>query len=308
MAGPGVQFVDMTAISELIYQAKKPKDCVNDPLHPNDYLARWYAQSLVAALDPASGKSSVSQRRTSLKKGVGHYGHDMPGVVDALVCNWYYNWTPTRFKEDRAIHAQFVPMIWYGAEIDSTLAAAKQTGSTNLLGFNEPDNEGEGDMTVAEAVVLWPKLMATGMRLGSPATTTGSHWLDEFMAAAKLKRLRVDFLCLHWYGDITKPNAVDALREYLLGYWERYHIPIWLTEFSGGDFDGQLRKPTVEDNAAFAAEAGAMLDQLPCVERYAWFGDKWNPQSKEFPTAGLFDGKTRTLTAVGIAYRDANKH
>ena len=59
MTGPGVQFVDMTAISEWVYAAKKPKDCVNDPLHPNDYLARWYAQSLVAALDPSSGQSSA---------------------------------------------------------------------------------------------------------------------------------------------------------------------------------------------------------------------------------------------------------
>ena len=58
MAGPGVQFVDMTAISEAIYAAKKPKDCLNDPLHPNDFLARWYAQSLVAALDSISGQSA----------------------------------------------------------------------------------------------------------------------------------------------------------------------------------------------------------------------------------------------------------
>ena len=54
MTGPGVQFVDMTAISEWVYAAKKPDDCLNDPLHPNDYFARWYAQSVVAALDPAS--------------------------------------------------------------------------------------------------------------------------------------------------------------------------------------------------------------------------------------------------------------
>lgn len=58
MAGQGVQFVDMTAISEAIYAAKKPKDCLNDPLHPNDFLARWYAQSLVAALDPVSGRGA----------------------------------------------------------------------------------------------------------------------------------------------------------------------------------------------------------------------------------------------------------
>jgi lysophospholipase L1-like esterase len=59
MAGPGVQFVDLTAISEAVYAAKKPKDCLNDPLHPNDFLARWYAQSLVAALDPAAGRPAT---------------------------------------------------------------------------------------------------------------------------------------------------------------------------------------------------------------------------------------------------------
>jgi lysophospholipase L1-like esterase len=304
MAGPGVQLVDMTAISELVFGAKKPKDCVNDPLHPNDYLTRWYAQSLVAALDPASGQSPGSRRGTSIKKGVGHYGHNMPVVVDALDCSWYYNWTPGPFREDGAIHAQFVPMIWYGADLNARLAAAKETGSANLLGINEPDNEGESNMTVAEAVTLWPKLMATGMRLGSPATTTGSHWLDDLMVGAKRKNLRVDFLCLHWYGDITRPDAVDALRQYLLGYWDRCHLPIWLTEFSGGDFNGQLRKTTIEDNIAFAAGVGAMLEHLPFVERYAWFGDQWSPQSLEFPNAGLYDDKTRTLTAVGIAYRD----
>ncbi|HTQ97542.1 MAG TPA: SGNH/GDSL hydrolase family protein, partial [Candidatus Acidoferrum sp.] len=58
LTGPGVQFVDMTAISEWVYAAKKPKDCVNDPLHPNDYLARWYAQSLVAALDTSERSSA----------------------------------------------------------------------------------------------------------------------------------------------------------------------------------------------------------------------------------------------------------
>jgi lysophospholipase L1-like esterase len=59
MAGLGVQFVDMTSISEAIYTAKKPKDCLNDPLHPNDFLARWYAQSLVAALDLASSRPAA---------------------------------------------------------------------------------------------------------------------------------------------------------------------------------------------------------------------------------------------------------
>ncbi len=68
MTGPGVQFVDMTSISERLYAAKKPKDCLNDPLHPNDYLARWYAQSLVAALDPDSGRTSASMTNANTSR------------------------------------------------------------------------------------------------------------------------------------------------------------------------------------------------------------------------------------------------
>jgi lysophospholipase L1-like esterase len=69
MAGPGVQFVDMTAISEAIYAAKKPKDCLNDPLHPNDFLARWYAQSLVAAASSMSGIMATGCPNFSLCAG-----------------------------------------------------------------------------------------------------------------------------------------------------------------------------------------------------------------------------------------------
>ncbi len=50
LEGPGIATLDMYAIAGAIYQRKKPKDSLVNPLHPNDYLARWYAQSLVALL------------------------------------------------------------------------------------------------------------------------------------------------------------------------------------------------------------------------------------------------------------------
>lgn len=56
LTGSGVQLVDFTAISGAVFAAKAPKDCLNDPLHPDDYLSRWYAQSAVAALTPPSSK------------------------------------------------------------------------------------------------------------------------------------------------------------------------------------------------------------------------------------------------------------
>lgn len=50
MAGPGVALFDMTAISEALYQAKSAKDLTTDPMHPDDFLSRWYAQGMVATV------------------------------------------------------------------------------------------------------------------------------------------------------------------------------------------------------------------------------------------------------------------
>jgi lysophospholipase L1-like esterase len=46
MEAEGIINLDMTSLSGAIYQRKKAKDCISNPLHPNDYLARWYAQGL----------------------------------------------------------------------------------------------------------------------------------------------------------------------------------------------------------------------------------------------------------------------
>jgi len=46
----GVINLDMYAISDVIYTHKKAKDCISNPLHPNDYLERWFAQGLVRLL------------------------------------------------------------------------------------------------------------------------------------------------------------------------------------------------------------------------------------------------------------------
>ncbi len=46
----GIIDLDMTDISEMLFEKKKPKDCISNPLHPNDYMARWYAQGMAALL------------------------------------------------------------------------------------------------------------------------------------------------------------------------------------------------------------------------------------------------------------------
>lgn len=56
LEGPGVVLADMTRISDALYGRKKAKDCIVNPLHPNDYLARWYAQVMLATVGVGPGR------------------------------------------------------------------------------------------------------------------------------------------------------------------------------------------------------------------------------------------------------------
>jgi lysophospholipase L1-like esterase len=51
LEGEGIANLDMTTLSGFLYQRKRAKDCLVNPLHPNDWMARWYAQGMVALLN-----------------------------------------------------------------------------------------------------------------------------------------------------------------------------------------------------------------------------------------------------------------
>ncbi len=228
------------------------------------------------------------------------------GAIDALGCGWYYNWTESPTVVAAELGAEFVPMIWGAAgATDAALAAATRAGSGVLLGFNEPDKRSQANLSVKRALDLWPRLEATGLRLGSPAAAD-RPWLERFMEGADERGLRVDFVCLHWYGDVTDPGAVAGLRGFLTDAWERYRRPVWLTEFSGstGRWLAIADPPvTAERNAAFVREVVPMLEGLPFLERYAWFELAW--RRSPWKTVALVDPATGDWTPVGEAWADA---
>ncbi|WP_440900491.1 glycosyl hydrolase, partial [Actinosynnema sp.] len=120
------------------------------------------------------------------KKGVSVNNH--PGVAGALAnvrAGWYYTWAVDTQGVSTPPGVEFVPMAWgSGSVTDAALGKAKSLGST-LLGFNEPDMAGQANLSVEQALNLWPRLQATGMRLGAPAVAYGGDqaggWLDRFM-------------------------------------------------------------------------------------------------------------------------------
>ncbi|MFF7334660.1 sigma-70 family RNA polymerase sigma factor [Streptomyces sp. NPDC008150] len=241
------------------------------------------------------------------RKGVGVWSFD--GVNQALASSgagWYYTWSTQHPGITTPAGADFVPMIWGSASVtDSALAQARANGPY-LLGFNEPDMAAQSNMTVDQALALWPKLTATGKIVGSPAVAFGADraggWLDRFMTGAAAKGLRVDFITLHWYGgDFRTPQAVDQLTSYVKAVYARYRKPIWLTEYALIDFSNGTSFPSPSQQAAFVTASTKALDALPYLQRYAWFGLGADPSA---PSSGLYTNGT-TPTEAGTAFRAA---
>ncbi|MDO0926708.1 sigma-70 family RNA polymerase sigma factor [Streptomyces sp. TG1A-8] len=276
---------------------KKPKPS------PSATAAAKRSARPTAAAAPAATAPAVASHR----KGVGVWSY--PGASDALArsgTGWYYTWSAAHPGVSTPAGADFVPMIWGADSVTPQNLSAAEAAGPYLLGFNEPDMSAQSNMTVNRALELWPRLESAGRTLGSPAVAYGADrpggWLDRFMTGAGQRGYRVDFIALHWYGgDFRTQAAVDQLRTYLTAVHERYHKPIWLTEFALIDFSRGTRYPTDEEQAAFLSSATRMLAGLSFLQRYAWFGLGTDGSG---PGTTLFRAGS-TPTPEGLAFRSA---
>ncbi len=222
--------------------------------------------------------------------------------ISQLKANWYYSWG-RELREERPKNVEFVPMFWgkwfKDDDIEYLLNLKNQNQIKFVLGFNEPDSPDQSNMSVDEAIALWPKLEAIGLPLGSPATVNPENkWMINFMQKADDLGLRVDFICVHHYGG----KNVQGLLHKLHQVHQRYNRPIWITEFAVADWNakstGQNRH-SAEDVLKFMEGILPALESLEYVSRYAWFSA--SSTSKPLGRATLFD-ENNHLTALGRHY------
>ena len=221
---------------------------------------------------------------------------------------WWYDWTNYQIgtgRTDPVYHAPnsaYVPMIWgdwisdprLGPPPDGwDLGAGPYAGEKIILGFNEPDDGNQANMSVSRALELWPQLEATGARLGSPAGTGGSTaWLASFMSGNGGGYIpRVDFICAHYYPGYN--GSVTDMATYLDYLHATYGKPIWLTEVSNLSGD-------VANNTALISQVMDVCLARPWIERVGWFILGPYPQ---FPGTKLVESNG-ALTTTGAVYDD----
>lgn len=257
------------------------------------------------ATSPAEAKDSPA--KPSAKKGFCTVvKKDGTGVdlIESLHAKWFYTWGATK-PAVMPQNAEFVPMIWGGfnserhSHLKQLTLAAQQGEMKYLLGFNEPDQPRQSNMTVSEAIELWPVLEALGIPLCSPGCVhPDKEWMQQFMQEVDARGLRVDYVCVHSYGG---PSA-KALVERLKKVHAMYNRPIWITEFAVGDWNAPSvaeNKHSPEKIKQFMLEVLPMLEELDFVHRYAWFSAA--PDNRALGTSALFD-EEGSLTELGKIY------
>lgn len=218
---------------------------------------------------------------------------------DVLNAAWYYNWNN---DTNSALNWEYVPIRqqrhWPGYPTN-------KTNITHLSGYNEPDNPVEDSYTSLgggsrdAAVAAWPELLATGLRVGSPACTDGGKWwLFDFMDKANAAGLRVDYITIHFYRC---GQSAASFKSFLQEIWDRYQKPIWVTEFNNGANWTTCGDPTPDQNASVIGSFIDMLDETPWIERYAVYSNvEWQ---RNMTWEAKWDGSAG-LTPAGVVYRD----
>ncbi|MDW7691695.1 LamG-like jellyroll fold domain-containing protein [Flammeovirgaceae bacterium SG7u.111] len=193
-----------------------------------------------------------------------------------LNCTWYYDWNIGGNSSDDYQYAT----IRQNAGWPSWDAINNKERVNHLLGFNEPDRPDQADMTVEEAIEIWPEMMNSGMRIGSPAPADPfNNWLPTFLDRCEELNYRVDFAAIHCYwGGLTPEQWYSRLKQ----LHERFKRPLWITEWNNGANWTSEYWPDAQD-AQFQKQLNDMrgilnvLDTASFVERYAiydWVEDK----------------------------------
>lgn len=260
---------------------------------------------IVAELE--NGKHVTANIRTFYvsKKGMGS------GMIDKVQesgLSWYYHWA-TDPIEGADSKMQFVPMIWGEGEYGlNWLKDPDNKKYKTVLGFNEPDFKDQSNMSVDKVIEAWPSFMDSGLRVGSPATGVAAPWSDNWFKPFMDKidadsNLNVDFIAIHCYLDGT---YADTFLQMIDDCYEKYHKPIWITEFGIAEWSqGKWNSDdsdAVRDVAEFMKKVIPALDQREYVERYAWF--PFDPKDKYGGASGLYDVNTGKLNSLGKVYRN----
>jgi len=266
-------------------------------------------QEFATKWQPTPAKVEVPQEaadKSSKKKGIGcgaKSKENFEELIKSLNLSWQYCWTPAP-PDELPSNVEFVPMVFgkkdsINAHIERIKSMKRKEKHRYVLGYNEPDEEKQANLSVEAALAAWPKLMALDLPLVSPgAVHADNDWMEAFMKGVKERGYRVDFIAVHSYGNGDPTAFLDKLAR----IHKLYDRPLWITEFAVADWQASSvaeNRYSPEDVQKFMKAVLPKLERLDYVYRYAWFPGAQN--DKALGPSAIFDANGK-LTKLGEIY------
>ncbi len=214
-----------------------------------------------------------------------------PGHGDwAAQASWTYSHgNPS--GEQSTLNTEFVPLK-HNPNWPGYYGIQNNENYTHALYYNEPDNSvDDGFSSVEDAIAAYPNMLASGLRMVSPAPTDGGvGWLVDFVNQCKANNYRLDAVAIHFYRG---GQTTQQFYNFLADVHNRTGLPVWVTEWNNG-CNWTCCLPSYESQGETIEAWTTMLENAPFVERYVlWAG--CNPERSYFYGDG-------TRTPGGWAY------
>lgn len=212
----------------------------------------------------------IAYHRHFPKKGLAEQGAGPH--INSMRAKSIYNWGLDP-AGDNPPGLQHEPMLWGNAQWDQmALDRAKWYATAEpvyLMGFNEPDHTDQSDIPVERCLEVWSGLEAVKLPLASLCPSNWNNgWARQWFDQAEARDDRFDVTAVHYY--ITSGPNADQFMNHIRGAYERYHKPIWLTEWNIVNWGGPA--PWSDEQVyTWMAEVLYRMEKADYVDRYFFF-------------------------------------
>lgn len=232
------------------------------------------------------------------------------GVREDLNLSCYYDWSA---GGKSTVDMEYTPIRqnlgWPGwDEING------KQNVTHLLGCNEPDRPDQANASVDQVMQMWPEMLKSGLRLGSPATSSVyAGWNRDFFQKLDKVGYRCDFTAVHIYEPFSGAGLVGRVNDMSNRANGR---PVWITEWNNGanwtgeswpDANRKLTPKNAQKQLEFMQNALSTLNNLNKIERY--FEYDWVQDCRAIVLADTLTpaGKFYAAYKAGLAYHNMDR-
>lgn len=242
----------------------------------NAFLATIMATTAVAK--PHNLHSQIHHKRgastpagTVNKLGAAYNDVSLVSLITGA--SWAYNWND---QSGGAVPSgvDYCPMLW-GSKMfdswDSSVNQALASGSTCILGFNEPDMPSQSNMNPQQAAADYQQYitpLSGKATLVSPAITNGVgynvglDWMQKWLQACN-GACKPNVMAIHYYSSGPATEFFDYVNNATQFASDNGMTSTWITEFQ---YTGAPAEQIV-----FLQQVIPWLNKNPAVGRYAYF-------------------------------------